>query len=171
MTQAPRRLPIWPGDEPPDGRVSPGARTQLRLEALSSHVMSGVRQVAVEGDELFVLAVSGVGSGIERAVEGIAGIGRRVSLGKLAIRLGLRVEQTTRDRIRRLLAEEAKRAPIEVTPEEFDEFSEKMGILFELIFSGVIRIEDIVLEADDADERAALGTTEDNGQLSLRGFG
>lgn len=132
----------------------------------SGQVMNGARQVADEGDQLFVLAVTGVSGGLERAAEGLAAIGQRVPLDELGKRLGLRGTQTTRDRVRELLALEAKRAPVELAPEQLDEFAEKMGILFELIFSGVIRIEDIVLEAD---ESAAPDPIADEGAASVGG--
>ena len=68
------------------------------------------------------------------------------------------------DRLRHLLVAEAQRSAIEVTPAQFDEFCEKMGLLFELIFSGTIRIEDIELQADDEVEAEPV---EDDRQLTI----
>ena len=169
MTEARRRLPIWPGHAAAGGELSPSVRTKRQLRSLSGHVLSGARQVADEGEFLFVGAIAGVNGGIEKAAEGIVSAGQRMSPKRLAARLGLRSEQTIRDRIRKLLTEEARRAPIEVPPEGFDEFSEKMGLLFELIFAGVIRIEDIVLEGDEIDEGSTLDEVDDR-QLSFAGL-
>ncbi|RLB45904.1 MAG: hypothetical protein DRJ42_28910 [Deltaproteobacteria bacterium] len=152
-----------------------------RPETLSGQLISGARQVSQGSDEFFVTAVVGVGSGLNLAAEGlgigiglaaqgVVGLGRRLSPWSLAVRLGLRREETTRDRIRSLLIKEARLKPIEVTREEFDEFSEKMGILFELIFQGVIKIEDIVLESDDDPESEAdLAPVPDEGDPNLQG--
>ena len=125
---------------------------RLPLPDFPNQMVDGVRQVSQRSDEVFLLALSTMSTGIDRAAEGVAQIGRRVSLKRLATRLGLRVEKSTEERIRTLLVEEAKRRPIEVSPKEFEEFAEKMGLLFELIFSGVIRIEDIALEGDESAE-------------------
>lgn len=149
---SPRRLPIWAQGSAEDEDVSPGARTRERLEALSLDVFDGVRQVAGEGDRLFVLAIAGVGGGIERARSGIEGVRHRVSLERVATRLGLRRVESTRERIRQLLVEEAGRASIAVSAEEFELFADKMALLFELVLSGAVSVEDIVLEEESEPE-------------------
>lgn len=141
-----RRLPIWTDGTAEEEELSPAARTHGRLEALSGHVLDGVRQVAGEGDRLFVLAINGVGTGLQRAQTGISGVSRRVSFERVATRLGLRRDQSTRERVRQVLIAEVARAPIAVTPEEFELFADKMALLFELVLMGVVSVEDIVLE-------------------------
>lgn len=116
------------------------------LRVVSREAVANGAHVADEGDRWFVAAARGLGKGAHRAEQSAD-----LVMGLLFDRLDrLRPRwmrrRTPRERIERMLEIEAKRLDFDVTQEQFRPFAEKIAILLELVYTGVVGLDDIAFE-------------------------
>jgi hypothetical protein len=100
------------------------------------------RELVTECDRWFVGAFHGLAKGTHWATNGLGALGRR-----LVPRAWTR-RRARRERIRRVLLAEAKRADLQVSDEDLRLFMENMATVLELVLGGVIGIDDIAFEQD-----------------------
>jgi hypothetical protein len=100
------------------------------------------REIATECDRWFVGAFVGVVKGTQWAKSGLGALGRRL------VPRAWKRREARRDRIRRLLLAEARRANLPVSDGDLRLFLENMATVLELVLGGAIGIDDIAFEQD-----------------------
>jgi hypothetical protein len=119
-------------------RPSALERGRLLLTGWSRELAVHAQQIASESDRWFVSIVGGIDRGAQRAQSGV---------GKLLLSLpGLSASESPRQRIQRLIRAEAKKRGLEADERALELFSERIGIMVELVLSGALKIEDIAFE-------------------------
>lgn len=129
------------------------------LRVASRDALAGGAHVADEGDRWFVAAARELGKGAHRAEQG-ADIAVEALVAQLArLRPRWMRQRTPRERIEHLLHVEAKRLDFDISQEQFRAFSEKIAILLELVYTGAVRLDDIVFENAKEDAPVAADPT------------
>ncbi len=125
-------------------RIRDRARGWLR-EASRTTLDNGAR-VADEGDRWFIAAVRTLDGGAQRAERGFDLVAGALFARLARLRPSFTHRRTARERIEALLHREGRRLDFDVGQEEFRAFAEKIATLFELVFTGAIRLDDIAFE-------------------------
>jgi hypothetical protein len=120
----------------------------------SEDVLAGSRTVADESDRWFLGALRGVERGAAYAQGGADALANALGARWTRIRPRWARRRTPRERIESMLRMEGKRQGFDVKQKEFDEFSSKMSLLLELVYSGVLPLDGIAFEpaGDDSGE-------------------
>lgn len=131
-----------------DDRLSSLKSRWNRLACWSHDVAEQGHGIAVESDRWFVAALQGLDRGMTRARSGVAEAGHQMIVRSKRWLPRVGEDVTPRERIRRAIAREAKRQGFE--REQLEQFAGNIGLIVELVLSGVVNIEDIAFEhADD----------------------
>jgi hypothetical protein len=126
----------------------------------SVDVLAGGRTVAEESDRWFLGALRGLERGAATAQGGADAIATALASRWERIRPSWARRRTPRERIAALLRAEGKRQGFDVKQEEFNEFSARVATLLELVYAGVVPLNDIAFEAagDDSGSLDSLTT-------------
>jgi hypothetical protein len=123
-----------------DSEQRPGRleRGRLLLTCWSRELAVHAQQIASDSDRWFVSIVGGIDRGAQRAQSGF---------GKLLLSLpGMSTGESARQRIQRLIFAEAKKRGLEADDRALELFSERIGLMVELVLTGALKIEDIAFE-------------------------
>jgi hypothetical protein len=119
------------------------------VQELSETILYSARQVATESDVWFVAAVKRVDRGVRRTRNAVGQFGRYVVAKSSKLSPRWLRKKSHRERIRAMLIREAKRSNVKLSGQEFDQFSERIATLLELVLQGSVSVADIAFEQDE----------------------
>lgn len=105
--------------------------------------------MADEGDYWFLTTVRCVNAGVKHTKSAIEKFGFGVYETSRQLTPKWLKRRNQRERIRSMLAREAKRASVKLSGEQFELFSERIATLLDLVFNGAVGVEEIAFEQDD----------------------
>jgi hypothetical protein len=129
----------------------------------SDDVLEGSLTVAEEGDRWFLGALRGLERGAARAQGGADAVASALAARWTRVRPRWARPRTPRERIESMLRAEGKRQGFDVKRPEFHEFSSKLALLLELVYSGTLPLESIAFEpaGDDSGTPGTSATESD----------
>lgn len=130
-----------------------------RLVVLSHEITEDGSYIATEGDRWFLAAVRSVDQGTNWVAHELGVLGLGVVSRFDRWRPQWLRRSSTRERVQKLLRNEARRSKLDVAPGEFDLFSERIAVLLEHVINGSIPVEAIGFEAGDEAEQQDSGPT------------
>lgn len=121
------------------------------LRVATRDALAGGAHVADEGDRWFIAVVRGLGRGAQRAERGVDVATDALVAQVVRLRPRWMRRRTPKERIEDLLNREGERLDFDVTQAQFRDFSERIATLLELVYTGAIRLDDVVFENGEKD--------------------
>jgi hypothetical protein len=119
------------------------------VREISETTATGARQVADEGDFWFLTTVRCLNAGVKHTKSAIERFGFGVYETSRQLTPKWLKRKSQRDRIRIMLAREAKRSKVKLSGEQFEQFSDRIATLLDLVFNGSVGIDEVAFEQDD----------------------
>jgi hypothetical protein len=119
------------------------------ITELSLTLLQGARQVAAESDAWFLATVRGLDKGTKVTKGMLAKVGGYVLAQSSKLRPRWLRGQSQHARIHRMLMREARRSKVVLSKAEFEQFSQRIALVIELVLSGGMSIADIAFEQDE----------------------